>query len=120
MLAPPHQGSEIIDWLSGTPLQYVLGPAGKELGLGKISVPKLPSEIEAAVIMGSQSKIPFFRKLLNSENDGIVSVESGKIEGLSEFHTLEIDHTFIVFDPRAMEMTNHFLTRGEISLSSQS
>jgi len=31
MLAPPNQGSEIIDWLHESPLRYALGPAGEFL-----------------------------------------------------------------------------------------
>lgn len=115
MLAPPHQGSEIIDWVSNfKPLAMTLGPAGQQLGSGKIDAPSLPEEIDSAVIMGKQSAIPFFRKLLDEENDGIVSVERGKIDGINEFHVLDADHTFIASDPRVMDMTRKFLRDGSI------
>ncbi len=113
MLAPPNQGSEIIDWLARCkPAQLGLGPAGLQLGCGKINAPALPEQTEAAVIMGKRSSIPFFRWLLDKDNDGIVSVERGKIEGMNEFHILDADHTFIATDPRVMKMTCDFLKHG--------
>ncbi|MCP5535606.1 MAG: alpha/beta hydrolase [Akkermansiaceae bacterium] len=114
MLAPPHQGSEIIDWVAQfKPLAMSLGPAGMQLGSGKIDAPALPEAVDSAVIMGTQSAIPFFRKLLDQENDGIVSVERGKIDGMKEFQVLDADHTFIASDPRVMEMTLKFLRDGK-------
>ena len=83
-----------------------------QLGCGKINAPAVPEQTEAAVIMGNRSSIPFFRWLLDKDNDGIVSVERGKIEGMNEFHILDADHTFIATDPRVMKMTRDFLRHG--------
>lgn len=113
MLAPPNQGSEIIDWLEDChPLRIGLGPAGMQLATGKITAPNLPEHIDTAVIMGKQSAIPFFRWLLDEDNDGIVSVERGKIEGMNSFHVLDVDHTFIASDSEVMQMTYGFLRDG--------
>jgi len=114
MLAPPNQGSEIVDWASQIkPLARTLGPAGIELGSNSIKAPPLSDKVDSAVIMGNQSSIPFFRRLLDKENDGIVSVERGKIEGMDEFHILDADHTFIASDPRVMKITLKFLRDGK-------
>lgn len=113
MLAPPNQGSEIIDWLSNVPLLHrTMGPAGMQLGSGKITAPHLPKHIDAAVIMGRRSIIPFFRKMLDADNDGIVSVERGKVEGMNEFHIVDADHTFIATEPEVMQKILGFLKRG--------
>ncbi len=113
MLAPPNQGSEIIDWLEDSPLfRLALGPAGMQLSSDKIKSPPIPHEIEAAIIMGNQSMIPFFRDMLDDENDGIVSVEKGKLEGMNEFHVMDADHTFITSDPNVMSLTSHFIQHG--------
>ncbi|MGB0992983.1 MAG: esterase/lipase family protein [Akkermansiaceae bacterium] len=116
MLAPPNQGSEIIDWLADCPpLKCTLGPAGDMLASDKNAAPPLPSEIDSAVIMGKRSTIPFFRWLLDDSNDGIVSVERGRIEGMNEFHVMDADHTFISSDERVMAMTQRFLRDGRIT-----
>lgn len=113
MLAPPNQGSEIIDWVSRyKPLKLSLGPAGAQLGTGCIDAPPPPEKTDTAVIMGKRSSIPFFRTFLDKENDGIVSVERGRIDGMNEFHVLDTDHTFIASDPRVLEMTCTFLREG--------
>lgn len=113
MLAPPNQGSEIVDWISRCkPLARTLGPAGQDLSTDVINAPPLPDETDSAVIMGKRSTIPFFRWLLDEDNDGIVSAERGKIDGMNEFHILDTDHTFIASDPRVMKMTRNFLRDG--------
>ena len=113
MLAPPNQGSEIIQWLDQCgPLKYTLGPSGQQLRMGKVEAPPLNPKTDVAIIMGNRSVLPFFRHLLDSENDGIVSVESGKIEGMNEFYILDTDHTFIATNPHAQEITAEFLKKG--------
>ncbi|MEO7100562.1 MAG: alpha/beta fold hydrolase [Luteolibacter sp.] len=116
MLAPPNGGSEIVDWLSDHPLLHrILGPAGRSLGSAGLPVqlPGLPKDVEAAVIMGNRSSIPVFRKLLSQQNDGIVSVEKGKIEGLRGFTVIPADHTFIQMHPEAIRLSLDFLKTGD-------
>lgn len=111
MLAPPHQGSEIVDWLKSNRLNGVLGPAGEFLttkSMAALGSP-LPDNVPVAVIMGRQSLLPFFRGLLDHKNDGIVSVGGGRVQGINIFAEIDADHTYIVSNPQAMEMTANFL-----------
>ncbi len=115
MLAPPNGGSEIVDWVSGHPLlKRVLGPAGGELGTSGLPhrLPSFPAGLETAVIMGNRSSIPVFRKLLSPENDGIVSAEKGRIDGLRGFSVIPADHTFIQMHPEAIRLSLQFLKTG--------
>ncbi len=116
MLAPPSRGSEIVDWSKRHPvLHRVLGPSGRALGTDGIppSLPPLPDGIEAGIIMGNRSSIPMFRKLLGTENDGIVSAANGRIDGLKGFSVINADHTFIQMHPEAIRLSLHFLKTGE-------
>ncbi len=116
MLAPPNAGSEIVDWANHhPPLQHLLGPAGAALGCEGIlrDLPHLPAAIEAAVIMGKRSSIPFFRKLLRHDNDGIVSAENGRLPGLKGFSVIDADHTFIQLHPETLRLAIPFLKNGE-------
>lgn len=116
MLAPPNQGSEIVNWATNHKLIHgLLGPAGRCLGSEGIpsSLPPIPFGLEAAVIMGRRSTIPFFRALLDEENDGIVSVEKGRIEGLCGFSVVNADHTFIQSHPEVVRRCILFLKSGE-------
>ena len=116
MLAPPNRGSEIVDWSRGHPLIHlVLGPAGRSLGSDGVpcKLPDLPADIEAAVIMGRRCSIPVFKKLLGTENDGIVSAAKGRIDGLKGFTVIDADHTFIQMHPETIRLSLHFLKTGE-------
>ncbi|NQX02839.1 alpha/beta fold hydrolase [bacterium] len=116
MLAPPSGGSEIIDWSKNHPLlRRLLGPAGCALGSDGVppNLPPLPPGLEAAVIMGDLCVLPVFRKLLDADNDGIVSATKGRVAGLRGFSVIHADHTFIQTHPEAIRLSLHFLKTGE-------
>lgn len=115
MLAPPNTGSEIVDWSKDHPLlHWVLGPAGRSLGSDGIptSLPPLPRQIEAAVIMGDHCSIPVFHKLFDADNDGIVSASRGRLDGLKGFSVIHADHTFIQMHPETIRLCVNFLKTG--------
>jgi len=115
MLAPPNTGSEIVDHYGNSLLGRCLGPTGRILhthGL-PLQLPELPTSLEAAVIMGKRSTLPFFRRLLDEENDGIVSVSRGKIPGLKGFSVVHADHTFIPLHPEVWKKSVPFFRTGE-------
>lgn len=119
MLAPPSQGSEIVDHLAHhQPLLHrCLGPAGRALGTQGLpaQLPELPPQVEAACIMGKLDSIKCFNRLFQGEHDGIVSVAGGQIEGLKGFKVLDADHTFIAAHPLAQQLTINFLQTGDWS-----
>ncbi|MGC6426193.1 MAG: esterase/lipase family protein [Akkermansiaceae bacterium] len=115
MLAPPNQGSEIIDWLDQNPLRRLahlaFGPGGMGLKTGEVreKVPGFSEETEVAVIMGRKRAVPFFTPLLKGEHDGIVSVEGGEVVGMSKLEVLDADHTFMMAEPEVREKVIRFL-----------
>jgi triacylglycerol lipase len=116
MLAPPSSGSEIIDWASRRrAFRPFLSPAARALATEALAarLPRLPSDQEAFVIMGKRSSIPFFRRLLEQDNDGIVSSGRGRVEGLKGFSVVDADHTFIQIHPDTVRQTIDFLKEGK-------
>ena len=111
MLAPPNQGSPIIDQYGDRALGRFLGPSGRSLATGivRATIPLLPPEIDCAVIMGRRSLIPFFNRWLGDQHDGIVAVNDGKLEGVKEFHVVDADHTFIPGSPEVGRLVAEFL-----------
>lgn len=116
MLAPPQQGSEIVDWASAVPglVRTLLGPVGMELAshAAPSTLPHPKPPVETAVIMGNRSTLPFFRGLLEPENDGIVSASKGRFPGLQNFAVVPADHTFIQIHPETLDLTANFLLSG--------
>ncbi len=120
MMAPPSSGSEIIDWASRKMLlRSLLSPAARALASDTLSatLPDLPPDLEAIIIMGKRCSIPFFRPLLDEENDGIVSVGRGQVRGIRSFSVVDADHTFIQIHPEAVRRTIDFLKTGTCPVS---
>jgi len=112
MLAPPNQGSEIIDWLEDCPLaQWSLGPGGMNLSSKRVQseIPSLASHHPLKIIMGNKASSPFFNYLFKSEHDGIVTVSGGNLPEQDEFEVIHANHTFIPGEEEAIEKAITFL-----------
>ncbi|MEN8693182.1 MAG: alpha/beta hydrolase [Akkermansiaceae bacterium] len=115
MLAPPNQGSEVIDWLEDCSVaKWALGPGGMSLSTEEVmnKVPKLSGENEVGVIMGDQKNLRLFQPLFEGENDGIVTVEGGMAEGVSQLIVVPENHAFIMASPEVKNQILVFLQEG--------
>jgi len=115
MLGPPNQGSEIIDKLAFFPGFGLLGPAGLALGTkGKSILKQLgPVDFELGIIAGTASINPLSFFMLESPNDGVVSVESTKVDGMKAHITLPVTHSFMMRNNRVIDHAISFLRGGD-------
>lgn len=115
MLAPPNHGSQIVDHLKRYPcFGWINGPAGSQLGTDEHSLPNRLGSVsfEVGIIAGNRAIIPFFCCMLPNADDGIVTVESTKLDGMTDHITLPVTHTFMPQNITVVQQTIHFLQHG--------
>ncbi len=115
MLGPPNQGSEVVDKLKNIPGFYFLnGDAGLQLGTGQMSVPVSLGKVDfdLGVIAGSRSINLFLSTLISGKDDGKVSVENTKVEGMKDHITLPVTHPFMMTNKKVIQQTIHYIKHG--------
>ncbi len=117
MLSPPNQGSEIADALKDNPLyQWYNGPAGQQLGTGPDSFIAGLGAVDypVGVITGNTHAMfdAWFAGKIPGEDDGKVSVERAKVEGMADFLELPFSHPFIMKEKEIAAQTVYFLRHG--------
>jgi len=120
MLAPPNQGSEVVDRIKGIPgFRLLNGPAGAQLGTDESSVPLQlgPVEFELGVIAGSETFNPILSLYLPNPDDGKVSVASTRVQGMKDFLVVPHSHTFMMQIPEVIEQTLLFIETGAFDAS---
>jgi pimeloyl-ACP methyl ester carboxylesterase len=118
MLGPPNQGSELAEFLLDYKLfEWVNGPAGQQLGTTENSLPISLGNVSYAVgiIAGNRSFNPLFSRFFTGEDDGKVSVERSKVNGMTDHLVLPTTHTFMMRNPKVIEQIRHFLIYGKFS-----
>lgn len=118
MLSPPNQGSEVADVMVGTQLyDRMNGPAGGQLVTGPSGIAARlgPVDFPLGIITGNEQTA--FDSVLATHipgaNDGKVSVERAKVQGMKDFLVLPVTHTFIVSNDVVIGQALHFLRHGQ-------
>jgi pimeloyl-ACP methyl ester carboxylesterase len=115
LLAPPNRGSEWVDVLADLALfEAALGPTAVALGTDADSLPNSigPPRYPLGIIAGTASINPVGSAILPGEDDGTVSVASARLEGATDFLTVEATHTFIMQDAEVARQVVTFLRTG--------
>jgi pimeloyl-ACP methyl ester carboxylesterase len=115
MLGPPNKGSEVVDKLRDFPGFYFLnGDAGLELGTGATSVPNSLGEanFDLGVIAGTRSVNLILSRMIPGTNDGKVSVENTRLEGMNDHLEMEVTHPFMMRNSKVIDQVIHYLQSG--------
>jgi len=117
MLGPPNQGSEVVDKLRGNHwVSAIAGPAFHELSVDPAhSVPKSLGAVrfELGVIAGDRSVNWLLSTQLPGRDDGKVSVDSTRVEGMTDHVVLHTTHPFMTHNTRVLRQASFFLKHGK-------
>ena len=115
MISPPNKGSEVVDRLKSFFFyQWLMGPAGQELGTSPENVPNRlkPVAADIGVIAGIRSMEPWFSVMIPGRDDGKVSVGSTQLEEMNDFLIVKSTHPFIMGNREVIDQVVFYLQNG--------
>jgi pimeloyl-ACP methyl ester carboxylesterase len=118
MLAPPNHGSELADHLKKRWLgRFLIGPVACELGTTASDLPARlgPAHFPLGIIAADGPGIPWNCFVCKGPSDGIVSVESAKLEGMSDFMVVHGSHTLLMCRSDVCRQVRCFLENGQFA-----
>jgi len=115
MLAPPNQGSEVVDKYRNVPgFAEFNGPAILQLGTDENSIPLQLGAVdyEVGVIAGTKTINLILSQSIPEIDDGKVSVEKTKVEGMQDFIEVPHSHPYIMQSDFVIQRTLDFIRHG--------
>ncbi|MBU0680300.1 MAG: alpha/beta hydrolase [Proteobacteria bacterium] len=115
MLGPPNKGSEVVDKLGDFPgFHFLNGDAGMQLGTGEMSVPnKLgKANFDVGIIAGTRSINLILSMLIPSTDDGKISIERTKLEGMHDHLEMPVTHPFMMKNDDVIAQVIYYLKNG--------
>ena len=115
LLGTPNKGSELADLEEGLPgtMVEMAGPTAQMLGTGPDGfAASLPApDFEVGVIAGTRDAL-LTNEWLPLPNDSMVSLDSARLDGMTDFREFKVTHWGLRNDPGVAAATIHFLDNG--------
>jgi hypothetical protein len=116
MLAPPNRPARLAQALEDNPLyEWITGDSGQKLADPDFYEVLPVPNVEFGVIAGNKGQ----RISFEEPNDGVVLVESTKLEGMSDWIVLDRIHTFIMNAEETFEYSRRFLETGSFQKNTE-
>lgn len=123
MLAPPNAGSEVTDRLTTfPPYRWFTGINGRRLGTRDTDLPKILGPWPGAtgsggagalgIVAANRSLNPLFSAWLPGPDDGKVTVESTRLQGMADHIVVPFTHTWMAWRAETIRQIGIFLKEG--------
>ena len=116
MIGPPNHGSTAADQANESALlRKFLGGNLVRLGTGDDAIVRTlgPADFEVGIIAGKVPANPVFGRVLVGQNDGAVTVESARLEGMRDFLVVPYSHTLMLWRTAVVDQVRAFLRGGK-------
>lgn len=120
MISPPNHGSNWADLLEEREsYRSIAGPAayGLRTKNNRLLESLGPATFDLGIIAGNKSYFNAENDLLPGEDDGMVAVESMKLEGMRDMIILHDHHRGLTRNKQAMQQAEHFIENGRFQRS---
>lgn len=119
MLAPPNQGSSLAQALKDfVPFRMVMGEVGPQLALDEAEAVPPPS-CRFGIVAAQRGDGGGWNPLLRGEDDGIVTVEETKLDGMEDFLLVRGLHTFVMDKPEVIRAVMSYLETGDFGVEGE-
>lgn len=115
MVSPPNQGARVAaafrTWLpvhraGWDPLaQFLPGAPG--------ALPALTAEV--GILTGGRGTVRGMNPWLGADNDGTIRVDEAHLDGAADFLVIPVQHSWMLFSPRALAQVHAFLDNGRFA-----
>ncbi len=115
MIAPPNKGSEWARILGKLPLyRWAMGIAGEKVQDVEKTIPKImaPPPCEFGVIAGGSGTWFGINPLLKGDDDGTITVDETKLEGMKDFIQVKGQHSMLLMQQKVVDNVIAFLEGG--------
>lgn len=116
MLGTPNQGSEVADKVVNWRFyKWSYGPAGQQLITDQSAFKHIFGAVdyEVGILAGKSSIDPISSWIIGKPNDGKVSIDSTKLEGMTDHKIISVSHTMFPHKRAAWQDTAVFLKDGK-------
>ncbi|MCV6607985.1 MAG: hypothetical protein OIF32_07230 [Campylobacterales bacterium] len=114
IMGSPNKGTPAVDVFKNKWWFSLLGPAVKELGTsGTKFLTSLKKPYYNLGAIAGDSEIESYEYVLKGADDGLVTVESAKVEGMRDFIVLDSSHTMMRYNKSVIKQTIYFLKKGK-------
>jgi Palmitoyl protein thioesterase len=116
LIGTPNKGTPFVDKFHDTWWLKMLGSMTLDLGTDKDSFPNSLAEPYYPVgVIAGISDIIDNENIIPGLDDGVVPLESTKIEGMRDFVIIETGHSMMRYNEGVAKQTNNFLKTGKFS-----
>lgn len=116
MLGPPNHGSEVVDKIGDwKAFDWLNGAAGQELSTAANAVPQQLGKVDfnVGVIAGDRSINWINSMMIRGKDDGKVSLESAKLQGMKDYLIVHATHPMMMNNHTVQQQTLYFLQHGQ-------